>query len=313
MSAVFPILTAFVVAAIFSAWFFFAGPGLIALTYSVFEFCKGIFVSCVENYYILKLVLIWPGAALLSAGFVYAIVKSLRGFLSATRAIRLLPLKYPNKDVVLIDAPGVFAAFTHGFLMPRIYISKGLIERLDSAELKAVFLHELYHKKRLHPLKFFLLNFIRDAFFYIPVLRGITRFVLLKKENEADLNAIAATGAPLSLASALVKASKAGAVLPPALASITGGRPCGIEERIKNILNQDKISLPSLSARALAVSISASLLIVIALAMPLSAAITGSKDGNPSCTNKHCSLHVDRLGKVCRTHCRAHEHAGHRS
>lgn len=311
MSAVFLIVAAFASAAIFSAWLFLAGPGLIALTYSVFEFCKSVFVSCVENYYILKLVLIWPGAALLSAGFVYAGVKSLTGLLSARRAIRLLPLKYADKDVVLIDAPNVFTAFTHGFLNPRIYISKGLVSGLDSAELKAVFLHELYHKKRLHPAKFFLLNFVRDAFFYIPVMSGIARFMLLKKENEADLNAIAATGAPLSLASALVKAAKAGAVLSPALASITGGRSRGIEERVRNILNQDEIPLPGLSARALAVSISASLLIVIALAMPLSAAITGPKAGNPSCTLKHCSLHVDRLGKACKTHCMTHEHAGH--
>ncbi len=136
--------------------------------------------------------------------------------------------------------------------------------------------------------------------------------MLLKKENEADLNAIAATGAPLSLASAIVKASKANAVLSPALASITGGRSRGIEERVRNILGHGKITPARHSARALAVSICASLLIVIALAMPLSAAITGSRDGNPLCTLKHCSLHVDRLGKECRTHCEAHEHAGHR-
>ncbi len=311
MSALFPILAAFAIAALFSAWLFVAGPSLIALTYSIAGFCKSIFVSCIENYYILKLVLVWPGAALLVAGFVYAAVKSLKGFLAARRAIRLLPVKDRERDVVLIDDPNLFTAFTHGFLNPRIYISKGLISGLDKAELKAVFLHELYHKKRLHPLKFFVAGFVRDAFFYIPALREFTRFLLLKKENAADLSAVEATGARLQLASAIVKAARVGVSPNPALASIAGGRSSGIEERVRNILNRDEISLPGMTARALAVSLSASLLIIVALAMPLSAGIIGQKDANPSCTTKHCSLHVDRLGMECRTHCSKDAHRGH--
>ena len=148
-----------------AAWFSYGFPRLISFTEALTEWCQSLFLQCLEYFLIIKTFFLWFGFIVLSAWFAYAVFKAFFTLLKAGRQIKKLPLSC-HGDITVIKDDKLKTAFTHGLFQPKIYISAGLINSLDNSELKAVYLHELHHKNRKDPLRFFILSIVIFEVFY---------------------------------------------------------------------------------------------------------------------------------------------------
>jgi len=280
-----------------AAWSTHALPGVVSLTADALEACQTIFIRCVELASMAKLFFFWSGTLLASTGLVYAVLRAGKNIHATRRAVSALPVKRNGKSVALIMDSSLKTAFTCGFLRPRIYISTGLLFTLEKDELRAVFLHELKHKRGFDPLRFLVIGFIRDAFFYLPAVRHLASFARLRKEHEADDTAAARLGEPLSLASAMIKVAREGrlyAALAENTEQVTG--------RIRRLIEgrEAKLKVP---AKAAAVSLFVATALLLSLSMPIYAAPKAHE-----CSIEKCKTHAD-LVKDCKEHCAArHKH-----
>jgi hypothetical protein len=102
-----------------------------------------------------------------------------------------------------------------GTLRPRIFVAKGVLSALDSAELDAVLAHELGHVKSLDNLKQVLLKITQPPAWFRS-LKFLDTVWGHASEMAADEAALAEGVAVEDLASALIKVSRLGGSLPAA-------------------------------------------------------------------------------------------------
>lgn len=302
-------------------WFVYAFPNLLAFTTAMAEWCQTIFLQCIEYLLIIKISFSWLGFIIVAAVFLYAVLKAAFMLFKTQRRIRNLPLVLPLAplgeecgDVMIIKDDELKTAFTHGLLNPKIYLSSGLVNSLDSSELKAVYLHELHHKKRRDPLRFMLLSILRIAFSYIPISRFAENFIHSSAEAEADDAVVAEMKEPVSLAGAILKVARfnkqaAGQeckvrrnlILEHASIQGVGG---STEARIRRLIQgtEQRIALPAIK------TIMASILMAAFLVLSLSLPLFASFPALVRCDTSHCNVHIDKLGKECRNHCKVSKH-----
>lgn len=286
------------------AWVFYGFPEFVSLAYGLTAFCQSVLVRCIAYLDIFKFVLAFLGVSFIAYGLARGLLKGLSGVIKSNNEIKRLPVYSKGGAVILIKDTEIKAAFTHGLFRPRIYFSLGLINNLDRAELRAVFLHELHHMRRYDPLRFFFLTVLKDSFFYLPALSDFIDIIRAKKEHEADDAAIKRTKEPLSLAGALLKAAVFTNGLSAATVSIAGGGPSPLEIRIRRIIEgkEFKFKLPSMKTAAVSIFMTA--LLGLTLALPINAAVE-------RCSMNHCAVHLDKLGQECKTHCDMPKHHKH--
>lgn len=95
------------------------------------------------------------------------------------------------------------AAFCHGYIFPRIIISRGMMQLLDQDELRAVLAHEKYHLVYRDPLRLLLFHTAATVFFFIPGLKRLFTDFQTQLELAADEMAINEKQDRKHLASAL--------------------------------------------------------------------------------------------------------------
>lgn len=122
---------------------------------------------------------------------------------SVARLAADLGIAAPRLLVCAYDRP---LALICGLRRPTVLLSTGLVERLDRHELEAVLAHELAHVARRDYGALWLATLLRDAFCYLPTGWAAQRLIRRDQEFACDDLAVAATGRPLALASALAKA-----------------------------------------------------------------------------------------------------------
>ncbi len=110
--------------------------------------------------------------------------------------------KYSIRIHVIDDKRPI--AFTYGFIYPQIVISTGLVQILDSDEVKAVLEHEYCHYKDKDPFKLSLYKCLARLFFFLPVSQKLLQRYVTQKELAADTFAIEQVGLK-PIASALYK------------------------------------------------------------------------------------------------------------
>jgi beta-lactamase regulating signal transducer with metallopeptidase domain len=126
--------------------------------------------------------------------------------------------------------------FTQGLWRPRIWLTTGLVELLDEAELRAVLCHERHHLARRDPLRVLLTRSLAQGLFFVPVAPALRDTYLIAKEVEADT----ASGAQYnSLAAALLKLLRSESHLPRA-ASLAAVGPIDVTRaRIERLVRRD--------------------------------------------------------------------------
>lgn len=95
-------------------------------------------------------------------------------------------------------------AFCAGIVRPRVLVTRGLLERLDSEEQRAALSHELEHAASHGPLKVALARIATRTLFWFPALGDLLERYILLSELEADRAAVATTSRS-ALAGALLE------------------------------------------------------------------------------------------------------------
>lgn len=103
---------------------------------------------------------------------------------------QLLPLLgLRERDIVLVDASASLC-FSAGFLRPRIYCSQPALAALAREDLRAVLAHERAHQIRRDPLRAALLEALRHALFFVPIMGAWARRDAIARELRADTYAM---------------------------------------------------------------------------------------------------------------------------
>lgn len=95
-------------------------------------------------------------------------------------------------------------AFCAGLLRPRIYLSTGALSVLSWTELNAVVAHEAHHVAQRDPLRILLARVLRDALFFLPIMRHVADRYCALAEMAADDAAVRYCGDRRALASAML-------------------------------------------------------------------------------------------------------------
>lgn len=106
-------------------------------------------------------------------------------------------------QVVVLATP-IPLAFCFGLLKPRICLSTGLIDALSDQELKAVLVHEDFHRRHYDPLRTLLADSMAAVLFFLPAAVEGRDMFLISTELAADRHVIRLNGR-FSLAGALHK------------------------------------------------------------------------------------------------------------
>lgn len=208
----------------------------------------------------------------------WSVRKQVRSSASLARRVRALNLPPPAEvaaaargarlhgRVRLVDSDERFS-FAYGALVPRVAVSRGLVETVGPAELAAVLEHERYHVRNLDPLKVVLARALRAAVFYLPVLRQLEGRYIAGRELAADRRAVRACGRR-SLAGALFKVVR-GPEWPELGAAAAIGGPELLDVRVAQLESGSEPRPPRLSRAALALSLAGLAALGAAFAAPV--------------------------------------------
>ncbi|VAX20705.1 hypothetical protein MNBD_NITROSPINAE01-1325 [hydrothermal vent metagenome] len=229
-------------------------PNLLGLTSqagSALACCKTAFSWCLVSPTMFMTITPWLGFGIVTTGLVVAIFRAIRNLIISRRFLSALNVSAPgnipnlkhiapnsNIPIVPFNDKWFNSAFTLGLFKPKVYISTALIKELTQGECEAVILHELHHAEAKDPLKLFVLSFIKDVFFFLPLGHYLTNLFCRTKELAADEKAVSETGRPLDLAQALVKMLKMKQETIPVGVPILD-KPSIIEKRIKELLEPE--------------------------------------------------------------------------
>ena len=96
-------------------------------------------------------------------------------------------------------------AFCYGWFKPRVCMSTGVLDELTDAEVQALLLHERHHLVQRDPLRTSIARVLASAYFFLPVLRALSRQYLVLREIEADREVVEHQGTDRPLLGALYK------------------------------------------------------------------------------------------------------------
>jgi Zn-dependent protease with chaperone function len=157
----------------------------------------------------------------------------------------------------VLEAPYPVAC-TIGLRRPHILLSTGMIATLSATEIRAVIGHEWGHVMRRDPLRIALLQWCRDALWWLPIVGALVRDSTRVMEDAADDVSVALTNQPLELAAALVKTAKA--QTPPRGSPVPAlGGEHVVTERVERLLQVTSVQPRRWHARAWSISFVAAL------------------------------------------------------
>jgi heat shock protein HtpX len=110
--------------------------------------------------------------------------------------------RYPR---VLVLPRGVSGAFAVGSRVPKILISRDLLEGLNAEELEGILAHEISHIASKDIQVVLAAGLLRDMVAWNPLAHVAYRKLGTDREFEADRRAAQLTGKPLAVASSLVR------------------------------------------------------------------------------------------------------------
>ena len=191
------------------------------------------------------------------------------------------------------------AAFTVGWLRPRIYVARRLADWLDAEQLTAVLAHEGAHAARRDPLRLSLLRFLTCTLFWIPALRRLADDITDEAEILAD-DAAAARN-PLVLACAIVALARRPEEIAVPYAAVGFHRHDLLERRVRRLLGEEPLPGSRLTRRSLLGAAAALLLVFVSGAVMAHPLPVQATPGHPEhCEHQSLSLfdHADPLGFV---------------
>ncbi|MFB6262742.1 MAG: M48 family metalloprotease [Bradymonadaceae bacterium] len=180
------------------------------------------------------------GIAALAVGS--RLVGTLRTHARVRRRLReLLSLARPSEDdrFAVVDSERLFAA-TAGLFDPRVFVSRGLRDRLEGASLEMVTAHEHAHAHHSHGLAKLALAAIGSL--HLPgVARDLRREFDLACEQIADREAAESVGDPVAVAETLIRVERL-RTAPPVAPERSSFGASDIERRVESLLESNESS-----------------------------------------------------------------------
>lgn len=133
-----------------------------------------------------------------------AVVRHRRSQRRLMRGLQLLDRLRAGSSTAEIFADSRPQAFCAGLIRPRVYLSTGALNVLSCHELEAVLAHEAHHATRRDPLRVLLAGVLRDALFFLPIMRHVADRYAALAEMAADEAAVRQCGDNAALASAML-------------------------------------------------------------------------------------------------------------
>lgn len=124
---------------------------------------------------------------------------------STPRAILRLIGKHGLSGKVKIISDKKSLAFCLGFFRPKIYLSSGLIELMNGAELEAIILHEKYHLLKRDNISLVAVNVVKQLFLPFPVIADLLDGLIKTREVKADRYGVILMGKKQPIAAAFKK------------------------------------------------------------------------------------------------------------
>jgi hypothetical protein len=134
--------------------------------------------------------------------------------------------------VLPIDAP---EAFVLGIFRPHVYVSRGLLEQVDAADLRAVLEHERAHVQRRDPLRRAIAS-VGLAFHAPGIAALIQRRLARAQEMSADAEAAHAVRDASETAGALVRLTRLRRAQPLLATGAFAAVGVDLEERVRALL-----------------------------------------------------------------------------
>jgi hypothetical protein len=145
---------------------------------------------------------LWSARGAVAGG---RLLRDVQAAVYTRRELDLLSVADPRGfQAVALDEP---FAFTLGFVAPAVYLSCGLLRRLDAQSTATVLAHELSHVRHADP-RGRLLCGLALALHLPGVARALTRALQTAEESRADEEAAAAVGDRLAVAESLVRCAR---------------------------------------------------------------------------------------------------------
>ena len=127
--------------------------------------------------------------------------RSQRRLMRRLNVLQQLPVAGVTAELFGDSRPQAFCA---GLLRPSIYLSTGALNVLTRQELDAVVAHESHHAAQRDPLRILLARVLRDALFFLPIMRHVADRYSALAEMAADDAALRHCGDRAALASAML-------------------------------------------------------------------------------------------------------------
>ncbi len=105
------------------------------------------------------------------------------------RYIKKLKKYKLDKNTILLNSQQP-QAFCFGFLNPKIYLSTGILNTLKENEIKAIWLHEDFHRSHLHTLKRLFHNIATLFAPMFPLIKELVETQSIQDEIMADREAL---------------------------------------------------------------------------------------------------------------------------
>jgi Zn-dependent protease with chaperone function len=243
---------------------------------------------------------------LFAAGVLYAVCDRFRTWHHGRNVLDALEVETPGVSGVFwlaARAAGVeagivriahglpTAAFTVGWLHPRIYVAHSLAERLEPDQLTAVLAHEGAHAARRDPLRLSLLRFLTCTLFWIPALRRLADDIADEAEIQAD--DVAAAGQPLVVAVALVALARSTEEFALPSAAVGFHHSELLERRVRRLLGEEPLPGSHLTRRSLVGATAALLLIFVSGAVMAHPLPAGEGPDHPEQCEHHSLARFD--------------------
>ena len=175
-----------------------------------------------------------------------------------TKQISFLEKKYHLQNRIIIFENSQLMAFCLGIFNPRIYLSTQLLKKMTRFEIEAIVLHEKQHMAGKDNLLLLVLNLIKTAFFFFPIIADVVNSIEIQKEIAADKGVIKETGKTINIVTALRKVleSKPGFVFAQAFS-----QGFSIEPRIKSLIGK-RNELPHLQLNSVLITLGVMLIFI---------------------------------------------------
>lgn len=128
-----------------------------------------------------------------------------QSFAIKPKSIILFEEKHDLRNKIIVFQDSRLMAFCLGIVTAHIYISTQLLKKMSRSEIEAIILHEKQHLVGKDNLLLLVLNFIKTAFFFFPVIGDFVHSVEVQKEISADQTVIKITGNKINIMTALKK------------------------------------------------------------------------------------------------------------